>query len=51
MAIGYSVVITSVAGFFLGVLWMRTRNLLLLMAVHAAGDLVPNFVPMLKNWI
>jgi len=51
MAIGYSVVITSVAGFFLGVLWMRTRNLLLVMIVHAAGDLVPNFVPMLKNWI
>jgi len=51
MAIGYSIVITSVAGFFLGVLWIRTRNLLLLMAVHAAGDLVPNFVPMLKNWL
>jgi len=50
-AIGYSVVITSTAGFFLGVLWVRTRNLLLLMAVHAAGDLVPNFVPMLKNWM
>jgi len=51
MAIGYSVVITSVAGFFLGVLWARTRNLLFVMAVHAAGDLVPNLVPMLKNWI
>jgi len=51
MAIGYSVVITSVAGFFLGVLWMKTRNLLLVMIVHAAGDFVPNFVPMLKNWI
>ena len=51
LAIGYSIVITSVAGFFLGVLWMRTRNLLLLMIVHAAGDFVPNFVPMLKNWI
>jgi len=51
MAIGYSVVITSVTGFFLGVLWMRTRNLPLLMAIHAAGDLVPNLVPMLKNWI
>jgi CAAX protease family protein len=50
MAIGYSVVITSVAGFFLGVLWARTRNLLLVMAVHAAGDLVPNLVPMLKSW-
>jgi hypothetical protein len=26
MAVGYSIVITSVAGFFLGVLWARTRN-------------------------
>lgn len=51
MAIGYSVVITSVAGFFLGVLWMRTRNLFVVMIVHAAGDLVPNLVPMLRNWI
>lgn len=50
MAIGYSVVIISVAGFFLGVLWARTRNLLLVMVVHAAGDFVPNLVPMLKSW-
>jgi membrane protease YdiL (CAAX protease family) len=50
MAVGYSVVITSVAGFFLGVLWARTRNLPLLMVVHAAGDFVPNLVPMLKSW-
>ena len=51
MAVGYSIVVTSVAGFFLGVLWARTRNLPLVMAVHAAGDLVPNLVPMLKNWV
>jgi membrane protease YdiL (CAAX protease family) len=50
MAVGYSIVVTSVAGFFLGVLWARTRNLLLVMAVHAAGDFVPNLVPMLKIW-
>lgn len=48
LAIGYSVVVTSVAGFFLGTLWIRTRNLALLMIVHAAGDLMPNLVPMLK---
>ena len=51
MAVGYSIVITSVTGFFLGVLWARTRNLLLLMAVHAAGDLVPNLAPMIRNWL
>jgi membrane protease YdiL (CAAX protease family) len=48
-AVGYSVVITSVAGLFLGVLWSRTRNLLLVMVVHAAGDLAPNLAPMIRN--
>jgi membrane protease YdiL (CAAX protease family) len=47
MAIGYSIVITSVAGFFLGVLWARTRNFLLLVMVHAAADLLPNTLPTL----
>lgn len=50
MAIGYSVVITSVAGFFLGVLWARTRNFLLLVLVHAATDLLPNTLPTLRNF-
>ncbi len=44
MAIGYSIVVTSVAGFFLGVLWSRTRNLTVVVLVHAAADLVPNFM-------
>jgi len=48
MAIGYSIVITSVAGFFLGVLWARTRNFLLLVMIHAAGDLLPNTLPTLQ---
>jgi membrane protease YdiL (CAAX protease family) len=48
MALGYSIVITSVAGFFLGVLWARTRNFLLLVLVHAAADLLPNTLPTLR---
>jgi CAAX protease family protein len=48
MAIGYSVVITSLAGFFLGVLWARTRNFLVLVLVHAATDLLPNTLPTLR---
>jgi len=48
MAIGYSIVITSVAGFFLGALWARTRNFLLLVMVHAAADLLPNTLPTLQ---
>lgn len=51
MALGYSVVITSVAGVFLGVLWARTRNLILVVTVHAAGDWLPNLVPTIKNWL
>jgi membrane protease YdiL (CAAX protease family) len=48
MAVGYSIVITSVAGFFLGVLWARTRNFLVLILVHAATDLLPNTLPTLR---
>jgi uncharacterized protein len=51
MAVGYSIVVISVPGLFMGVLWARTRNLLLLMTVHAAGDLVPQLAPMMKAWL
>ncbi len=50
LAIGYSVVITSVAGLFLGVLWMRTKNLTVLMIAHAATDFLPNLVPFCKTF-
>lgn len=50
MAVGYSIVVTSVAGFFLGVLWARTKNLAVVMFVHAAGDLLPGIVPALQTW-
>jgi membrane protease YdiL (CAAX protease family) len=49
MAIGYSIVITSVAGFFLGVLWARTRNFAVVVAVHAAADLLPDFLSTLHS--
>ena len=48
MAIGYSIVITSVAGFFLGVLWARTRNFLVVVLIHAATDVLPNTLPTLR---
>jgi membrane protease YdiL (CAAX protease family) len=44
MAVGYSIVLTSLAGIFLGVLWMRTKNFAVLVICHAAGDLLPNLV-------
>jgi membrane protease YdiL (CAAX protease family) len=48
MAVGYSIILTSLTGLFLGVLWMRTKNIAVLVIVHAAGDLLPNLVPWIK---
>lgn len=48
MAVGYSIVITSLAGLFLGVLWMRTRNFAVVVIVHAAADFLPNLAPWIK---
>jgi membrane protease YdiL (CAAX protease family) len=48
MALGYSLVLTSLAGLFLGVLWMKTKNFAVLVVAHAAGDLLPNLVPWIK---
>ena len=50
MAVGYSIVITSVAGFFLGVLWARTRNFALVVVVHAMTDLLPGVMPTLRSF-
>lgn len=47
MAIGYSIVVTSTAGLFLGILWMRTKNFAVVIVVHAAGDLLPALV----SWV
>ena len=43
LGVGYSVVTLSVTGFFVGIIWARTKNLLVLMFIHAAGDLLTNF--------
>lgn len=48
MAVGYSIVMTSLGGLFVGVLWMRTKNLAVLVIVHAAGDFLPYLVPWAK---
>lgn len=43
-AIGFSIVVLSPVGLFFGYLWSRTRNILVLVLVHGAMDLVPNIV-------
>ena len=45
MAVGYAVVMTSVAGLLMGMLWMRTKNLAVVILVHAAGDWLQGVVP------
>jgi len=49
MAVGYSIVYTSVAGLFYGVLWLRTRNLWVVALVHAAQDLLPAVATTLRQ--
>lgn len=48
LAVGYSIVVTSLSGLFLGVLWMRTKNFAVVVLVHAVGDFLPNLVPWIK---
>jgi membrane protease YdiL (CAAX protease family) len=49
-AIGYSIVLTSLAGLFLGVLWMRTRNFAVVVIAHAATDFLPNLLPWSRSF-
>ena len=50
LSLGYSIVVLSAVGLFLGVVWSRTRNLILVMMIHAAVDLLPNFDDFITIW-
>jgi membrane protease YdiL (CAAX protease family) len=50
MSIGYSILILSVSGFFLSIIWSKTKNLWLVMTIHAFGDLLPNLSDFIKTW-
>jgi len=50
MSIGYSILVLSVLGFFLSIIWSKTKNLWLVMAIHAFGDLLPNLSDFIKTW-
>jgi len=47
-AASYSIVILSVAGLVFGVVWALTRNIYILMVMHAVGDLLPNLPEFLR---
>lgn len=49
LAAGYSIVYTSVGGLYLGVLWLRTRNLWVVALVHAAQDWLPTVLDSLRT--
>jgi membrane protease YdiL (CAAX protease family) len=49
-SLAYSIVILAVSGILFGVIWSRTKNLFVLMLLHAAGDLLPNFSNFIKVW-
>lgn len=46
----YSIVKMSVAGVFLGIVYNKTKNLWLVMAIHAMVDLFPNFLEFVNTW-
>jgi len=50
-SVAYSIVVLAISGLTFGVIWARTKNLFAVMLVHAAGDLLPNFVGFAQTWL
>jgi membrane protease YdiL (CAAX protease family) len=46
----YTIAYMSVAGIFLGIVWQRTKNIWLVMAIHAMVDLLPNLDGFIRTW-
>lgn len=46
----YTISAMSIAGIFLGIIWQRTKNLYLIMALHAMVDLLPNLHEFVHTW-
>lgn len=49
-AAAYSIVVVSPIGLMFGVLWARTRSLLLVVLLHGWTDLFPNLAPLVRTW-
>ncbi|HET9482621.1 MAG TPA: type II CAAX endopeptidase family protein [Xanthomonadales bacterium] len=49
-AVAYSIVMIAPAGIAFGVLWARTRSLMLLVPLHGMVDLVPQLAPFIRAW-
>lgn len=48
--VAYTIVYMSIAGIFLGIVYNKTKNLWLVMALHAMVDLMPNFPDFIHTW-
>jgi uncharacterized protein len=46
----YTIAYMSIAGVFLGIVYSKTKNLWLVMAIHAMVDLLPNFGDFIQTW-
>ena len=46
----YTIVYMGITGIFLGIIYYKTKNLWLVMAIHAMVDLLPNFPEFVKTW-
>jgi membrane protease YdiL (CAAX protease family) len=50
LSIGYSISVLSIAGFFLAVIWAKTRNFWLIVLIHAFVDLLPGLKDFVETW-
>jgi CAAX protease family protein len=50
LSIAYSVVMMGIAGLVFGVLWMRTRNWILLVLLHGMADALSNTPDFMATW-
>ncbi|HZZ35336.1 MAG TPA: CPBP family intramembrane glutamic endopeptidase [Caulobacteraceae bacterium] len=48
--IAYAVAVLSPAGVLMGVMWLRTRSLLLVVLLHALIDVLPNTAEFARTW-
>ena len=49
-SLSYCIAVQSLPGFFFGIIWHKTKNLWLLMAIHALVDLLPGFPEFVSVW-
>jgi membrane protease YdiL (CAAX protease family) len=50
-AVAYAIAIVSPIGFVFGVLWARTRSLLLVVLLHGLTDTIPNLAPTVRTFL